>query len=97
MDRTNHEHMCGGRPSLRGWCCCSWASGKRPAQQQSGTLTGTIVDDTGAVVPGVTAAATEKATGLVRTVVATRRGSSGWPPCPRPLTVKVELTRDSAR
>jgi hypothetical protein len=56
---------------------CAWAAagvlakigltGARPAaQQQTGTLTGTIVDDSGGMVPGATIAATEAGTGIVR-------------------------------
>ena len=37
--------------------------------QGTGTLTGTIVDDTGAALPGATVNATEASTGTVRTVV----------------------------
>jgi hypothetical protein len=63
------------------------------AQQQTGTLTGTIVDGTGAVVPGVSVAATEVATGVVRSAVSDAQGvfrMAALPP--GAYTVKVELS-----
>lgn len=44
------------------------------AQQQLATLQGTITDQTGAVVPGVTVTATHAETGLTRTVVSNEVG-----------------------
>jgi hypothetical protein len=42
--------------------------------QGTGTLTGTIVDDTGAALPGATVNATEASTGTVRTAVSNEAG-----------------------
>jgi len=53
--------------------CCGGAY-PAAAQQQTGTLTGTVVDDSGGVVPGATAIATETATGVKRTAFANEQG-----------------------
>lgn len=44
------------------------------AQQPTATLTGEVTDDTGAVIPGATVTATNKATNLSRTVVTNAEG-----------------------
>jgi outer membrane receptor protein involved in Fe transport len=73
----------------------AWLSGAPAFAQQagSGTLTGTVVDSTGAALPGVTASATELATGLVRTNVSSQVGVfriAALPP--GSYTLKVELS-----
>src|SRR4051812_23929037 len=45
------------------------------AQERFGALTGTLKDDTGAVLPGVTVAITNKQTGKVYTVVSGNDGT----------------------
>jgi Carboxypeptidase regulatory-like domain/TonB-dependent Receptor Plug Domain len=44
------------------------------AQGATGTLTGTVVDSSGAAIPGATVIAAEEATGTVRTVVSSENG-----------------------
>jgi hypothetical protein len=53
-----------------------WLSSAAPAfaQGATGTLTGTVVDDTGAALPGATVNATEANTGTVRTAVSNEAG-----------------------
>ena len=48
--------------------CLCWAAAAF-AQSATGTITGTVVDGTGAALPGATVNVTEAATGTVRTVV----------------------------
>jgi hypothetical protein len=72
------------------WVCFAGAGAF--AQQQTGTLTGTAVDDSGGVLPGATASATELATTVVRTAVANEQGvfrMAALPP--GRYTVKLEL------
>jgi hypothetical protein len=62
------------------------------AQQQTGTLTGTVVDNSGGMVPGATVAATEAGTGIVRSSVSDDHGvfrMAALPP--GRYTVRVEL------
>src|SRR5436190_8358083 len=75
MDRTSRAHL--RRTAVAaGIVLLLLGGGARPtAQQQTGTLTGTIVDDSGAVVPGVSVAATEAATGVVRSAVSDAQGA----------------------
>jgi hypothetical protein len=49
------------------------------AQKQSGSITGTVVDPQGAVVPGATVTATDNATGAVFTCTTTGEGSFTLP------------------
>jgi Carboxypeptidase regulatory-like domain/TonB-dependent Receptor Plug Domain len=63
------------------------------AQQQTGTLTGTVVDDSGAIVPGVSVIATELATGVERTAFVNEQGVfriAAMPP--GRYSVRAELT-----
>src|SRR6266545_1337722 len=63
------------------------------AQSTYSAIQGTITDDQGGVLPGVTVTITNTATGLVRTSVSNERGSyriGNLPP--GPYTVKAELT-----
>src|SRR5262245_46378070 len=53
---------------------CLAGADRALAQQQTGTLTGTAVDDSGGVLPGATATATEAATAAVRTTIANEQG-----------------------
>jgi hypothetical protein len=74
------------------WMCLA-AAGAATAQQQTGTLTGTVVDDSGAIVPGVTAIATEIATGVERTAFVNEQGvfrMAALPP--GRYSLRVELT-----
>ena len=48
--------------------CLCWAAAAF-AQSATGTITGTVVDGTGAALPGATVNVTEAGTGSVRTVV----------------------------
>jgi hypothetical protein len=67
-------------------------AGPATAQQQTGTLTGTVVDDSGAVVPGVSATAIEAATGVARTAVSDPQGVFRMAALPPGVyTVKVDL------
>jgi hypothetical protein len=52
------------------------------AQKQSGTITGTVFDPQGAVIPGATVTATDNATGLGVTVKTTAEGSFTVPGLP---------------
>ena len=55
--------------------CALWlAATPAAAQQTTGTITGRIVDDQGAAIPGVTVTAKNAATGFVRTERLGRRG-----------------------
>lgn len=90
----------GTRLRLGAWRIASvvgllWLSGvgSALAQQQSGTLTGTVVDDSGAVVPGVTVTATEVATAIPRTAFVNEQGVfriAALPP--GQYSLRVELT-----
>jgi Carboxypeptidase regulatory-like domain len=63
------------------------------AQQQTGTLTGTVTDDTGAVIPGAAAIATELATRVERNVFSNEQGvfrMAALPP--GKYSVRIELT-----
>jgi Carboxypeptidase regulatory-like domain len=53
---------------------CLASAGTAFAQGATGTLTGTVVDGSGAAVPGATVNATEANTGTVRTVVSNEQG-----------------------
>ena len=53
---------------------CLAGAGTAFAQGATGTLTGTVVDGSGAAVPGATVNATEANTGTVRTVVSNEQG-----------------------
>ena len=71
------------------------ATGVPTSAQQSatGTLTGIVVDATGGVMPGVTASATELATGVARTSVTNEAGLFRIPALPPgAYTLKVELS-----
>ena len=48
------------------------------AQGATGTLAGTVVDGTGAAIPGATVNATEANTGTVRTACRTKPACSEW-------------------
>ena len=63
------------------------------AQGGSGTLTGTVVDATGAAIPGAAVSATEANTGSVRTVVSNEVGLFRMAALnPGGYVVSVELT-----
>src|SRR5512135_1729769 len=49
------------------------------AQSAVGTLSGTVADESGAAIPGVTVTATNHATGVVRTTVTNAAGSFTFP------------------
>ena len=53
--------------------CLCWAAAAF-AQSATGTITGTVVDGTGAALPGATVNATEATTGTVRTVITDEAG-----------------------
>ena len=62
------------------------------AQGGTGTLTGTVVDGTGAAVPGATVTATELNTGTERTVVSDEPGVFRMAALnPGPYVIKIEL------
>jgi hypothetical protein len=63
------------------------------AQTIRGTLTGTVTDDTGAVLPGATVKATNTATGIETTAEANRDGVYTFPLLP-PGTYVVTLEQD---
>src|SRR5262245_9135280 len=54
------------------WLCIAGA--RSAAAQGTGTLTGTIVDETGATLPGATVTATDPTTATVRSVVSNEAG-----------------------
>jgi type 1 fimbria pilin len=71
------------------WCLAA------PVRAQVGQaeLRGTVVDESGAVLPGVTLTATHVDTGTVRTTVTTSTGSYVMPALPvGAYTIKAELT-----
>ena len=93
MDRTSRAHV--RRTAFAAGMVLLLLGGAAiaSAQQQTGTLTGTIVNDSGAVVPGVSVAATEVATGVVRSAVSDAQGAFRMAALPPGrYTVKVELT-----
>src|SRR5712692_4889214 len=51
-----------------------WTAGEARAQVTGATLSGTVTDATGAVIPGVTISIKNRATGVVRTVMADEAG-----------------------
>ncbi len=53
--------------------CLCWAAAAF-AQSATGTISGTVVDGTGAALPGATVNVTEAATGTVRTVTSDDAG-----------------------
>jgi hypothetical protein len=54
--------------------CAIWLASPAAAQQTTGTISGRIVDDQGAAIPGVTVTAKNAATGFVRTEVSDGEG-----------------------
>src|SRR5881398_2268269 len=50
------------------WCACGWA-------QATAQVSGTVKDQSGAVLPGVEVTATQTATGVKRTVLTNETGS----------------------
>lgn len=63
------------------------------AQGPAGTIEGTVTDASGAVVPNATVTITNKATGVVRTVITNASGLYSAPALPAgDYTVKTELT-----
>jgi len=63
------------------------------AQSSNGTISGTITDDTGAALPGVSVTATNVATSVTRTVVTNATGHYDTPPLvPGTYKVSVELS-----
>lgn len=62
------------------------------AQMTRGTITGTVTDSSGGVLPGVTVTITNQATGVVRTTVSNEEGIYRAPAVePGSYTVRVEL------
>ena len=71
---------------------CLAAATSAFAQGGTGTLTGTVVDGTGAAIPGATVIATEVNTGAVRTVVSDDAGLFRIPALnPGRYVIKIEL------
>ena len=63
------------------------------AQSSNGSISGTITDDTGAAIPGVTVTATNVATGVARTDVSNSTGHYEMPPLmPGTYRVGAELS-----
>jgi hypothetical protein len=63
------------------------------AQSLSGTLRGTVKDESGAVIPGATVTITHEGTNDTRTMETSTEGSFNFPALlPGPYTVTVELT-----
>jgi len=63
------------------------------AQTSEGSISGTVTDPNGAVVPGATVVATQTLTGLQSTVVTTQAGIYVFPDLPTgPYTVTVKQT-----
>src|SRR5207247_1705355 len=61
------------------------------SQSTNATMTGTIADSTGALIPGVTVTATNTATGVVTTVLTNESGAYNFPSL-LPGTYKVSAT-----
>lgn len=63
------------------------------AAQDTGTISGTLVDSTGQIVPGATVTLTNEATAAARTLISSERGEFAFRAVtPGSYTVKVELT-----
>src|SRR5215211_7879202 len=85
--------MIGGR--LAGVLVALWLSFSAPVWAQTastGALTGTIIDNAGAVVPGVRVMMTNEATGEARSVISQSNGSYVVPLLP-PGTYRVEFSK----
>ena len=73
--------------------CFALAAAAALAQTSTGSLTGTVRDDTGGVIPGATVTATRAATGATRTVVTSDSGIYRvLNISPGNYTIRVEMT-----
>ena len=72
-------------------CVAVWSTTVASAQGASGRLAGTVLDDTGAVLPGVTVTLTNELTGQSQTTVTTGAGAFLFPQV-QPGTYTVSLT-----
>src|SRR5580765_2551115 len=61
------------------------------SQSSNGTISGTLADASGAVVPGVTVTATNNATGIVKTVMSNDAGAYNFASL-QPGTYKITAT-----
>src|SRR5262245_326409 len=75
-----------------GICLAVFAPGEARAQSATGSIEGTVVDQTGALMPGVTVTAEHSATRTTRTVVTDENGVFRIPLLPVGVyNVSVEL------
>jgi hypothetical protein len=78
-------------PSVVTVCLLLGAAGSASAQEPTGSISGTITDSSGAVVPNVRVTITNKATGAVRTETANTEGAYSAPSLlPSEYEVRVE-------
>src|SRR6476659_51521 len=87
------------RPQIRAlalalaFIACLLATTAALAQTSSGSITGRVVDATGAALPGVTVTATNTRTGFTRSVVTDAEGRYTFPSVPiGPYNVTAELS-----
>jgi Carboxypeptidase regulatory-like domain/TonB-dependent Receptor Plug Domain len=79
--------------SMPGLVLAVWLAASPAAAQNTGTISGTIIDNTGQVVPGATLTLANEATSDVRTMASGSRGEFAFRAVePGSYTVKVELT-----